>query len=216
MALTVYRAQVRLNTLTALPEDVVTNTFHFEAEDNSPADQQAILNAVEDFYTATLSTGRTLASHYPQQMDDGPHEIRLYDLSQPKPRVPVDSLSFTFASVPAGTGLPTECAAVLSFEGDKVSGIPQARRRNRIYFGPLDTADAVSSATRVNIGANLIADLLAAAEAMNTALLTGETWVAYSETYNIWTPVTTAWVDNAFDTQRRRGTDATSRTSVVI
>lgn len=92
--------------------------------------------------------------------------------------------------------------------------MPQARRRGRIYLGPF--GQTVLGTTAVTSDRPLAAAVTAIANAA-TALATATAgavvpWVIYSPTNGSGAVVTDGWVDNAFDTQRRRGVAATSRT----
>lgn len=99
---------------------------------------------------------------------------------------------------------------VLSFQADKVSGLPQARRRGRVYFGPLGGAAEASGRP----GTTLLSAVVAfGAALLSESNLADWTWVVYSTVNNGGAPVTNGWVDNSFDTQRRRGLEWTARTT---
>lgn len=205
--------QARFSRDSALPEDVVINTFHFDAVGLEVLGT-GVAQRVIDFYDVSpnppnlgaLSTlmGSCLSS---------PMEVRVYNLDLPPPRIPIftDTEAITLGS---GQSLPAEVALVGSFEGTPVSGEPQARKRGRIFWGPLETetlamsannSDAVPSATAVSI-------LNGAMQALEASNVADATWCVYSPTDDLLVPVVRGWVDNAFDTQRRRGIKATTRT----
>jgi hypothetical protein len=48
------------------------------------------------------------------------------------------------------------------------------------------------------------------------ALGTGYDWCVYSPTSNMLFPISQIWVDDAWDTQRRRGVKATTRTTYNV
>lgn len=214
-------AQVRLARDNGLPEDVVINTFHFSTStigSVSAVEATEITDRLTSFYN-DLATGatvivRTMLSSVLAAVG---HEIRVYDLEQPEPRAPIRTQAM--AMTPGSGAMPSEVALCLSYRGALVSGLNPRRRRGRIYLGPLtigiasvtDTADV-----RPDIGYRQ--SLLAAADTILQREEDGVFWVVASQPVEggpiSTTPVTFMWVDNAFDTQRRRGADPTSRVSV--
>jgi hypothetical protein len=79
-----------------------------------------------------------------------------------------------------------------------------------VFIGPLGSSSIISEGDARPTG-ELKGDLVQAAQVLrgNTAL--GVEWVVRSDTTGATAPVTDGWVDNAFDTQRRRGNRATQR-----
>ena len=104
---------------------------------------------------------------------------------------------------------------MLSFQGDRLGGTPQARRRGRIYLGGLSSL-AISDSTGSTypmIQASIRTRIAAAATAFRDDATTANLeWVVWSETDSVGVPVTNGWLDNAPDTQRRRSVDSTIRT----
>jgi len=136
----------------------------------------------------------------------------------------------------AANGLPSEVAVCLSYKSDEEPTVPMRQKRGRIYIGPLKIAGVLSAdATRVErpnpLGVN--ANLIAGAVALRADLeALGCEWVIYSRPYEgrdaiprVGKPDLPAipardgslyridhfWVDDAFDTVRRRGQKASSR-----
>jgi hypothetical protein len=99
----------------------------------------------------------------------------------------------------------------LSFQGAPESGVSQARKRGRVFIGPLRSsligADGRPSPATVSLFAAEGEDLLDASNAATTW-----SWTVHSATTGDNSVVTNGWCDNEFDTQRRRGRIATSRT----
>jgi hypothetical protein len=210
----IVRAQVKIQSVAGMPKDVVMNRFHFATPGSTvlATEITEIQTRVIAFYEGLNSLGRRLSARWPQQVAATGHIVELYDMADPAPRQPISTTTFNVATVPSNTGLPDEVACVLSFQALKISGIPQARRRNRIYFGPLRTSDATLQNSEVRPIGGLLEDLTKSAkEFLDTATL-GILWVVRSETYGSWAEVANGWADNAFDTQRRRGTAPTART----
>lgn len=198
-----YSVLTVLHTTNNQVEDYATNTMHFDADGVAPlADAEA---ALLEFY-------RDLGQLYPDTIRLDQHEFKWYNLADPKPRAPVREETWAFLAAPSGSPLPSECAIVLSFQAPKLSGVPQPRRRNRIYVGPIETG-RVDGDGRINVGttqtiSDAAADLRTASQAA-----TDWTWFVYSPTSGQGEPVTDGWVDNAWDTQRRRGVSSTIRTT---
>lgn len=89
------------------------------------------------------------------------------------------------------------------------------RRRGRIYLGPLNTSCCgigVGGAGRQRPSATFMADVAGAAVALNADLATlGAPWSVFSRRDWSSVGVVGGFVDDAFDTQRRRGAKATAR-----
>lgn len=197
------KAQVVLKTVDNVSENFVSNTFCFDGPDPI-SEVTGIMSALTAFYnsvgTNLLGVGITA----------GPHEVKFYDMPGVKPNYPVFTGALTLSGAPGGAILPPECALVLSFQGQKAPGFPQRRRRGRIYIGPIKaslntdgrpTSSAVSSLAAY--GANL-------RTAINA--LPGSTqWSVWSTVDQQAVAVNDGWVDNEWDTQRRRGLRRTSR-----
>lgn len=198
------RCQVRLLTSSPDPSDVFQNTWFLE----NPLTSDLALMAdqatprFKNFYQA-------LASYYGDFVQSA--EIRFYDMADPPPRIPeVRDMLYSPGHDPAQGNLPEEVAVVLT-----IHGTPPVtpRRRGRLYLGPLCTT-ALSSvpeqATRVS---DQLVDAIAARAVAFKQDASGGDWVIYSPTSGFAVSVAGGWVDNAFDSQRRRGPDASSRTT---
>lgn len=211
------RAQVVLPYYTNIPEDVITNTFYFSGpgtvyQSTWCTDITAFL---QTFYQSVYSTTRLA----PNVVRTSCY-VKWFDMTQPQPRVPIAQVAFTPATAASATGYVEEAAAVLSFQGTKVSGLPQARRRGRVYIGGLSTAafTASSSNTFTTVNATMVTAMQSAAAALRTALL-GYGATPGTHHWSVWSPtdqqdvyVADGWVDNGPDTQRRRGSRSPSRT----
>lgn len=192
---------------TLLPQDAIVNTFHFQG--GVSPDYEDLVDMVHAFYTVAPSGGTALATYLGGNLLNDTINYRIYDFSDSVPRSPVWEEDRS-ASFGGGTTLPPEVAVCLSFQGTKVSGIAQARRRGRIFIGPLSTSinpDGRPSSTFRTSLAGSARDLLIASNASGDW-----DWQVYSPTSSTSTNVVDGWVDNEFDTQRRRGRTATTRT----
>lgn len=201
------RATVSLDQTTLNPEDIVTNTSYWlMPEDTSHC--ETLAGNLHEFYSDI--------SIYMSSMLAGSGRITMWALADPEPRAPIfdspwPALSFGISNY------PLEVACCLSSRAAPSSGIPASSLRNRQYIGPLSEA-AVETSVLVNnepsiafreacVDAwvsiaqemdpeNIVATVYSTKEAV------GRTPVAY-------------WMDNAWDTQRRRGRRATERYQVL-
>jgi hypothetical protein len=202
--MTTIRAMVVLNMTSSLPRDACVNTWY-------------CLGAATEAVCASF--GGALGSFYDQisgvlARDIAPatSRIKFYDMEAPKPRVPIHDMALGMGGAPVNTPLPHEMACCLSFQGTRMSGVSQARRRGRVYLGPLGTNVLTSDGKLSSTETDVIRD---AAETLLTASTEAPSWswVVYSERSDpdATTFVTNGWVDDAFDVQRRRGVDPTAR-----
>lgn len=137
---------------------------------------------------------------------------------------PVASRNWTMGARAAGASdYPEECAICVSFHASTVDvpeeaalGRPAARRRGRFYFGPLASAGSLGADGMFHVAAQPIAALSASAKFL---AVPDPTIPADNAFLQVWSrsdgvvrPVVGGHVDNEFDTQRRRGLKATSRT----
>lgn len=213
-----YLAQIVLFNDNGLPEDSSVNTWHFEIDDSvvSGDVEDVILNggdgpggpnvgihpALEQFYDSVGGYLSTLLT--------GTGEAKYYDLDDPTPRAPILVEPFDFGTT--GTGaLPTEVALCISFQAVKVSGVSQASRRNRFYLGPLSTTAAATSTSRPDATATATMDSAITAFYNTADGAPAWSWVVYSPKLGSSADVDNGWIDNAFDTQRRRGLAPTTR-----
>lgn len=200
----VYTCQVRIPMTTGVGADAVTNTFHLRWDGSgSPAEADFLAGPktlLNGFYTAAGS----LLSAFVSNTTIG---LKVYEAWNPPPREPVYLATFTGITKGGVAGVP-ELSMVMSFQGAPAVGVSQARRRNRIYLGPLGFASSGVEvpAAQQDILRDAGQGLLDASDAS-----ANWTWVAASPTGVSATPVTNGWVDNAWDIQRRRGWLASTR-----
>lgn len=216
--MTILRMQVALKHTSGLAKDIASNTLYFDvSQGTEAADAEEIFDKLVAFYTALPTGGaQPLYTYFSTEMAQNGHLIKAYRLSDAEPRVPIAERSFNLPAAPNGDPLPGEVALCLSFQGARISGQPQARKRGRIYVGRLDK----DSSTAGRPSAPLISDLAKAGDTLLEASKASLTWRwhVYSPTQDaagvgwVSSAVVDGWVDNAFDTQRRRGLAATSRT----
>lgn len=216
--MSIVRVQTTIHTVTNIAADFAVNRLHFQTDGTPPTSGQLdeIEDRVWDFYDSTLSTGRRLGAAFSSIVAQNGHEIEMYNMADPEPRVPIRSVVKNLSVSPTTVGYPAEVALVLSFQAIRISGTNQARRRNRIYFPFVNTSYGGNSGNQVRPSANFITDLVAAGDEVLARNTNGVVWVIRSETTGVTAPVDDGWVDNAFDSQRRRGPDSTSRTTFEV
>lgn len=197
-----------------LPADRYVNTFHFvNGGAFTTNDLQAISGAIQGFYTA-------LNTKFSSVIGSNVRTIKAYDMADTIPRAPVFEQTNTFGTAGAGA-MPNELAICLSYKGAALSGAIPARRRGRIYLGPLTTNlyDATDgTSTDVRISSTHRSAILTAAVACRAAAFTnggGAVWSVYSRRDETTIPIATFMVDDAFDVQRRRGLAPTIISSVA-
>jgi hypothetical protein len=195
---------VILKTADAIPANYLSNSFAFHGSDPA-SDTTAITAALDAFYTSIAS------NIWGAQMASVGHEIKYTNLPGTPPNYPFLQTSFDTGAVPGGEPLPSEVALCLSFQGSKAAGFPQARRRGRIYVGTvkstlLDSGRPIAAA-RTNLAA-YAATFKAAIQAISSDTV----WAVWSHLDGVGVEITNGWVDNVWDTQRRRGLGSTART----
>lgn len=197
------QAQVIIRTADAIPENFVTNTFAFDYT-NSQANLDATTDAIKAFYDDIN------AQCFPDTVAQNGHVVKYYIANGPKPNYPQFEDTFNLTSAPSGDPLPSECAIVLSFQGTRVPGQAQARKQGRIYIGPLDdivNLDGRPSGTTRGVIGTAAVDFATAIDSNTDGV-----WGVYSTVNDSVSEITNGWIDDTFDTQRRRGLAVTSKT----
>jgi hypothetical protein len=192
-----------------LAEDAYVNTYHFKNDAVVTGNFDNIVDLLRDFYTAAPPDQTNKISEYmTTEAITGKWTCKIYDMSDAKPRVPVYE-DTGMAPISQSSTLPTECASVLSFQGERIAGEVQARRRNRVYLGPF----MITGLSEGRVSNGLVELILFAAKELLRASNASVAWqwVIYSPSNNDIVAIEDGWVDNAWDTQRRRGQRATAR-----
>lgn len=207
----VLRLQVRLPYYTNIPEDVLTNTWHFFSDGVTPTNDAITYCAGRLLDVYELAYGGTVGA--PWVMWDQV-TVHGYNLADAPPRVPFIVPMPITGVTSTSTETSPETAICLSFQGVLLPGTPQARRRGRIYFGALTDA-VIDPGTDDSFPIPNVAWINALVAEVEAKLLdtedAGIQWVIWSPTSSASVPVNNGWVDNALDTQRRRGFAPTSR-----
>jgi hypothetical protein len=200
-----YLAQVRLPYKTGASEDVAINAWWFIGAtglNHAAAADEIHFVLRENFYQPLGAFFSSVLSPV--------NEIRVYDMDPPPPHVPeIRPMDVVFGG-PAVGNLPEECAIVLTFH----SGEPYTpRTRGRLYMGPL-AYECLESAETGPCRVAAVAMQAFADRAETVRTYVGQvSWVQHSQTTDTARIVAGGWVDDSFDTQRRRGVTGVTRHS---
>jgi hypothetical protein len=211
----------RLKSLSGIEKDFTQNSWVFE--EGTEVDPLIVagtaVTKLNTFYTAI---GKYFGPSVSRVANV--HEHQVYDLAAELDTPgsgtgsPITTLNFTVPAIVTAAGLPSEVAMCLSFHAalagapvESGATRPRSRRQGRVFLGPLSTAvmneEAGMGETRPR--AVIRQEFADAAAAMTVA--TGNDWSVWSRADGTVREVVGGWIDNAFDTQRRRGLAPTSR-----
>lgn len=244
-ALGVIQLQSRLPASTLLPEDVFENVIHIGLEQGTwgGGHLTLMMEAFRDFYTqipplGSLSLGTRISEAVSRTADAC--SIVAYDtddLSGNSPMgSPIGSLNFTMPTAGAGSGLPEEVAVICSYHGDLTNVPvtqanpapppatirPAQRRRGRLYLGPLQANAGQEASSQFRPVVQLrnelgyaFKDLCNTVKAIDPVTEQYYVGVWSKADEEVWEAVG-GYVDDAWDTQRRRGLAPTIRNSFVV
>jgi hypothetical protein len=207
-----------------LPADATINDFAFQVV-GGPADATTLANAmtcVSDFYRAVQANGHAVGAFISNQVNRGAtHELQAWVITAPPMGSPDLTQSWLGPPTTSDTdGEPPEVAGVLSFHADYAGSLeevgstrPRARRRGRVFIGPLNRDAIVHTVPPYYLAPVFTETLNQAAVALKDEAETfGFFWSVWSRADATLRHITEGWTDNAPDTQRRRGPNATVRT----
>jgi hypothetical protein len=235
--MTFYSVQFIQHSVSGLPEDDFVNTLHYATpEPVDSGDALALAGAVSAaFFDARAGVGPYLQDYIGPGVSrvNLPH-IKVYDAEAPGSPLAVAQAAGMRAAV-GTTQLPQEAAICLSFRGNNLGALevaqddadpdaaperPRSRFRGRIYIGPLGNNVLSGTAGRPHANfATAALDLAQRLAAAPAAIDPNMQWVVASRadaSQLLGSAVVHAGVDNAYDTQRRRGAAPTSRDTATI
>lgn len=188
-----------------IPEDATVNTFHVR-QVGGTTDFAAWVEAWEDAM-------EDVRPYFANTVALTGHTLKIYNLADPEPRAPVYTGSWSFGSAVGATTFPSEVALCVSFQGARLSGTPQRRRRGRIFLGPLHQGSADAGRP----SASFRTDALTFLTTLNAGITAaGADFGVWSRANELFVQADNGWVDNAYDTQRRRGLAPTVRNTVTL
>lgn len=194
-----------------IARDNISNTFCFFAAKAFGYEWDNALDMVEDLYCTTAPDSTAALGAYINSTIKRQARLQAYVIEDSPPRAPVLEREITLPTQATGTQLPAEVAVTCSFQGTRQSGSSQARRRGRIFLGPTVALNSGSTTTVSETMVNNIAAQFTEMKAASDASVDYQ-WRIWSPTDGSSVLVDNGWIDNAWDTQRRRGPRATSRT----
>lgn len=188
--------QVSIQGSTGLPKDRYVHTLHFEGDTWGAGLADELWSKWQTLRAACLgdyAIGKHRISAYtPGANPGGPYFTKEYTLG--------------VASTSAG---PAEVACCLSYAtvDDPERSLP--RRRGRIYLGPIASSLVNNTRPPTTVKDAVLAYGQGIAQ---VGLASNVTWSMYSATDDAYAKIESIWVDDAWDTQRRRGWAPTART----
>ena len=195
--------------------DVIVNNYHFRSQTGLD-DYQNIADMLRDMYTTSPpgSNVPPLSQMMTGDAVDSSVRVKLYNLSDPKPRAPVVDTDFLLAPLGTAAAAPPQTAICLSWRRAFESGVKRATAYNRVYIGGL-SQNALGTGGRPGLEAQQ--------SCANALWILGEAagssvswaWVGYSPSIPEAWPIALGWVDDAFDTQRRRELNPTTKLYVT-
>lgn len=238
------QAVVTIPHRSGLPEDHVSNTWAIQtaAAWNPSTEVGEITIPLFAFYNVQVGANPTVANWLSPELNRtaGQMTIEIYAIDTPAKLAggpkgsPIASDFSTLAAAAAGNAMPGEVAFCLSYrntsppippeqapDGPDVGTLPDrpnSRRRGRIYLGPLNaTAGSAGSFGELRPNALFAIQVRGAAQRLQDELqANGHGWSVWSRQDGQMNLVDQLSTDDAFDTQRRRGVAATSRTVEVV
>lgn len=214
------RAEVQWASGTGLPRDVATQAFTFDVGSALlPLYTSALTGLLDDFYSQVQSPATVSIASFLRNGLVLPNVTVKWGTIDVMTGVvtPTTETSFTVAGMASvGDSLPAECAVRASVHG-AITGVQAVDRRRRggPFLGPGFIATAATIASgRVLVDPDLVAAVSACSSKLQTdAAIAGYLWVVYSRADQTTHEIVGGFVDNAWDTIKRRGTGPSARTT---
>lgn len=228
-----------------LADEAVSNSFSIRTTDDpSGAELIALMDQIAAFYNDTSALQVSSVGTYlsPElERDDLPLVVRAYNITanlDGSPHgSPVDEKAYALDAAGVATALPSEVALCVTIEGfgrstapvEVADGIdpgaapdrPKQRRTGRVFIGPLATntvAAGLNGESRPSSVFRL--DTMIAVRALDTHIIAtgvaGAHLAVWSRANADMYVVEAVSVDDAWDTQRRRGVNPTARGRLAI
>lgn len=175
-----------------LPADWITNTLAFQAPGTpGSVDYEQLAEEVKEAFSLSV----------PRPAGYTTVEAKVYEETDPEPR-PIRGQAIREDAGGGGAPGPREVAICLSFYA--VRNLP--KQRGRVYIGPLTVTNMAERPSDALIAQ--IATLVPRLDAINVSNFK---WAVWSRVDGIFQNVTNWWIDDEWDTQRRRGLKSTKR-----
>lgn len=201
------RTEVTIAKSDDIVADMVTNTVFHTIDDtgfNPATDWDNHCQQVLDCFTgnaANYTSGSIDIYAYSKVT------AKTYDMADPKPRPEKAVKVYTPTSWDSSSGFgPSQVALVMSF----YAGRNLPRTRGRLYLGPWHNAQLAARPSDT-----ILASLLEFGHSLFDVGGENVAWVVHSTAGNSSAPVSTIWVDDSWDTQRRRKKKQTKRVTLT-
>ncbi len=200
---TYMRVQISAWASTDPTKDRITNTLHFKS-DMSPDN----VFTGEDYEQIGIDVRNAWAVGQPVYCRGVDRvEVKVYNLEDPQPRMPRAAVTGNVTMTNHGV---REVCLCLSFS----DGTNSRRKRGRIYMGPFapDQLHEVPGTT-IRSAVHTLADRMAGIGGINVdwCVFSPTEFAASQQLGAAMVPVQKSWVDDAWDTQRRRGIPPSTR-----
>lgn len=208
------RAQAIWQAKSGLPEDRFVTSWAFVRQAIGNINLETQLNEVaerlREFWLEPATGTFAVCDYLPKAITAQGLQIRCYALADEPPREP-HVYDFETGRGATDAVFPWEVATCLSFYADR--NLP--RRRGRVFLGPLTLKARVELDGVVRTSDDFRADLVYSANRLAHERGIGDEmqWAVLSPTDGEIRPVTNGWVDDAFDTMRKRGQEPSVRTA---
>lgn len=232
----VIKAVVKFPRVSGVPADTVDHDWYFlwnTAGSPILSDLVPVVDALTAFYnTASSDSGFSVGHYMSEELErSNDADVALYRVPAVAGPLgaPTTMGTVLFSAAVAGTPFPSEVAVCMSYRSLYDSDVeflpgerPRATHRGRVYIGPLQSVSTELANHEVTPSSAFINDVVEnAVHFMSNgdaeSPLNGTDWVWVQFSIKEWRslPVAQVWVDDAFDTQRRRGRQAQTRMTAV-
>jgi hypothetical protein len=173
----------------------------------------SLRNGVMAFFNNTTDSTRKVCEYLSSVLSGTAH-FRWFDMSDSPPVLGHDLADGSIAVTTTGDALPPQVAACFTTRCEPYGGHRRQSFYNRQFIGPLNslTLDGDSARPSANFRTTLSEGFDELLDAMDTFGADLGRPCVYSPTNDSSGLVYEAWVDNAFDIQRRRKFDPTTKT----
>lgn len=206
-----YRVDAIHPAVSGITRDVVINSWHFQGLRSVLLDGPAIVTDLDTFYTRDYTGFGAIARQWAPSRSRAGHVYRIRDVAVRGPGVLFPSEVALWPLLGGTTPVPEEVALCMSY--GSLFRLTRPRERGRLYLGPWNTNALLQDANgRARPDpARITRAITMAASALATAATSD--WSIYSPTTRVAISTSGGWVDDAWDTQRRRGPRAAARTN---
>lgn len=206
--MTIYRAQVTFPGGSGDTSDIHVNTFHIESSnpDLTVGEAELWRDALQDMYESIAVT--QAMKGYSTSLG----VVKIYDVATPPPNYPLFDLNVDTGEPKGTVVMPPEVALCISYANDSEVAVPRGRRRGRIYIGGVSNPGGQGRPSESGIMQTCITAFTGYVNSIYGGLGSPVVW---SPTAGQGFPIERIWVDNEYDTQRRRGGKPTSRLTSV-